>query len=117
MSEDKSWAEQEAIDKWFIEHGLDTFPHSAMMELKKAVTAPRIEVQGRIADLERKLDEAREVIKPFADAEECCCPSGTDDFLVAYDDFLKLKESTLNLGNLRRAAQWMKDNQSEKLDE
>ena len=36
MSEDKSWPEQEAIDKWLKEHGLDTFPHSAVMELKKA---------------------------------------------------------------------------------
>jgi len=55
----------------------------------------------RIADLERKLAAAREVIKPFANEMKCIWDISYDDLEVP---------ARIKIGDLRRAAQWMKDN-------
>ena len=92
--QDSTWPEQNAIDAWFKEHGLDQFPHSAMMELKKAVTQPRLNVQDRIATLEAQLEAPRKALKSFALAHK-----------VHRQDTETLRqfESGLNNGDLRRA--------------
>lgn len=39
---DCTWPEQDAIDAWFKKYETNKFGHSEMMELKEAVTAPRL---------------------------------------------------------------------------
>lgn len=45
-SKAKSWPEQDAIEKWRAKYCSDVvFSHAALLDLKNAVTAPRLEVQ------------------------------------------------------------------------
>ena len=68
-------------------------------------------LETRIAELERKLAEAREVIRPFYYAAESLHDDIQDsEHFVTADP----KARMLSVGELRRAAQWMKDNQPEK---
>jgi len=60
----------------------------------------------KIADLERKLAEAREVIRPFANEMKCIWDTSYDDLEVP---------ARLKIGDLRRAAQWMEDNPTSSL--
>jgi len=54
-----SWAEQEAIEKWWNKHKL---------ELKQSVTAERVRLAGEVEELEKELVFVRAVI-------EKCTPS------------------------------------------
>lgn len=57
MSEQGCWPEQEAVWKWMKEYGIDlTFEQETA--LKKAVSAPRIEADRRIAELEAQVRTA-----------------------------------------------------------
>lgn len=57
MSEQGCWPEQEAVWKWMKEYGIElTFEQE--MALKKAVSAPRIEADRRISELEAQVRTA-----------------------------------------------------------
>lgn len=63
-----TWPEQDAVDAWFKRFGFDQFPlpHDAIMELKQAVTAPRIamveEASIDVKDFSKRNDVLREHI-------------------------------------------------------
>lgn len=47
-SEEGTWPEQDAVDAWLKKQGID-LPHKETLELKEAVTAPRLDLQRRLA--------------------------------------------------------------------
>ena len=57
--EGTTWPEQDAIDKWFREHGLDNFPNSAIMELKRSVTIHRLKLQVALEKCATVLEEVQ----------------------------------------------------------
>ena len=59
-----TWPEQDAVDKWFDKYGRLVTPKE-IMELKKAVTKPRIEVQDKLTQSQSDPEQANERIKEF----------------------------------------------------
>jgi hypothetical protein len=59
--EGTTWSEQDAVDLWMEKHNI-SIPHEEIMELKKAVTAPRLASDSRIRELEGQLCSAREAL-------------------------------------------------------
>jgi len=95
------WPEQEAIEKWFDEYVRGKYKvfHSNqnLMELKEAVTKPRIEVQNKLEKIGREKDklikELIEASKPFISGDIVDETSGTILLMEALEEAINAAEA------------------------
>lgn len=79
MSDDSSWPEQNAIDAWLKKYADNIyFPHNQRMELKEAVTKPRLAVQEKLAAANAKVEKLERDAERYKWLREHSCKTDSE---------------------------------------